>query len=157
MVLSAFYLVVLLVSNTQAISQEAEVKLAGHEGTVVLVDFWASWCAPCRESFPWLNKLTDQYDKSSFKVIAVNVDENRDAAEAFLKEFPAKFDIMYDSESQLLNHFGVFAMPTSFLFDADGKLIAQHLGFQSATLPEYEDKIAKAIEQAQKTRVGLAD
>ena len=72
-----------------------EKALAEHKGNVVYLDFWASWCGPCRKSFPWMNKIAASYKQQGFSVISVNLDANRDLAMQFLIETPASFDVIY--------------------------------------------------------------
>ena len=84
-------------------------------GKVVLVDFWASWCVPCRRSFPWMNALLQQNAARGLAVVAVNVDQDRALAETFLRDVPARFRVEYDQAGVLARQFGVRAMPTSML------------------------------------------
>jgi cytochrome c biogenesis protein CcmG/thiol:disulfide interchange protein DsbE len=117
-------------------------------GKVVWVDFWASWCAPCRRSFPWMNEMLERYEGQGLQIIGVNVDKEMKLAEEFLAETPAKFDLRYDPAGALAEKFGVQAMPSSFLLDANGNVIATHFGFRSADAEDYEATIVKALGQA---------
>jgi cytochrome c biogenesis protein CcmG/thiol:disulfide interchange protein DsbE len=98
-------------------------------GQVIYLDFWASWCAPCRESFPWMNRLQDELGHDGLIVIAVNVDRERADADRFLGEHPAQFRIVYDPDGLLPEKFGVRGMPTSFLIDRSGHVQSRHQGF----------------------------
>jgi len=117
-------------------------------GKVVWVDFWASWCAPCRRSFPWMNEMLERYEGQGLQIIGVNVDKEMKLAEDFLAETPAQFDLRYDPAGALAEEFGVQAMPSSFLLDADGNIIATHFGFRTADTGDYEATIVKALGQA---------
>jgi len=117
-------------------------------GRVVWVDFWASWCAPCRRSFPWMNEILGRYGDQGLQIIGVNVDKERELAEDFLAETPAKFDLRYDPAGALAEGFGVQAMPSSFLLDADGNVIATHFGFRLADTEDYEAAIVAALDAA---------
>ncbi|HEX5049157.1 MAG TPA: TlpA disulfide reductase family protein [Gammaproteobacteria bacterium] len=120
-------------------------ELGPVEGKVVWVDFWASWCVPCRRSFPWMNTMHEKYSAQGLQIIAVNLDMERALADGFLVESPAKFAIRFDPEGKLAQQFDVQAMPSSFVLDADGKLIAVHHGFKLADTAEYEKQIQAAL------------
>jgi cytochrome c biogenesis protein CcmG/thiol:disulfide interchange protein DsbE len=119
--------------------------LGDYEGKVVLLDFWASWCVPCRHSFPWMNEMQQKYRDEGLVVIAVNLDSQASDAEAFLQKYPAKFSIHYDHERQLARQYAVEAMPSSFLIGRDGTIIERHLGFKVAKTEEYEAAIVAAL------------
>jgi cytochrome c biogenesis protein CcmG, thiol:disulfide interchange protein DsbE len=121
------------------------LDLTQYRGRVVLVDFWASWCAPCRHSFPWLNDIQAKYGTRGLVVIGVNVDRERAAAERFLQDVPARFSIVYDPSGTLATTYEVPGMPTSFIFGSDGRLIAKHIGFQKASRAEREVEIEKLL------------
>lgn len=147
------FLIVLSVSYTFMGPVHAELPegLDANGARVVWVDFWASWCAPCRRSFPWMNEMQEKYSGQGFSVIAVNVDKDRALAEEFLAEYPARFPIHYDPSGTLAAAYDVQAMPSSFLMDADGNILASHYGFRLANVEEYEAKIQAAIESAART------
>jgi len=114
-------------------------------GKVVWVDFWASWCVPCRRSFPWMNTMHEKYGRQGLQIIAVNVDKERALADGFLTEVPAKFSLRFDPEGKLAKQFGVQAMPSSYLLDASGNVLARHFGFKLADAGEYEQAIKSAL------------
>jgi cytochrome c biogenesis protein CcmG/thiol:disulfide interchange protein DsbE len=118
------------------------------EGDVIWVDFWASWCAPCRRSFPWLNEMQRRYGPEGLQVIGVNVDKERELADEFLAETPADFTISFDPEGRLAETFEVQAMPSSFLIDRSGNILARHYGFRLAESEEYELSITTALAEA---------
>jgi len=115
------------------------------KGDVVWVDFWASWCAPCRRSFPWMNEMHRKYADRGLEIIAVNVDKERRLAAAFLKETPAEFRLHYDPDGALAEQFGVLAMPSSFMLDRQGNVLATHYGFKLADTAEYEQGLRAAL------------
>lgn len=129
-------------------SAEFPSELGSVEGQVVWVDFWASWCAPCRRSFPWMNQMLERYEAQGLQIIGVNLDKERELAATFLAETPADFDLRYDPAGALAERYGVQAMPSSFLLDADGNVIAEHFGFRFADTEEYEAAIVKALAAA---------
>lgn len=124
-------LLLLIATPPPAIARSAGdlLDLAAFKGQVVYLDFWASWCAPCRESFPWMNRLQDELGKDGLVVIAVNVDRERAEADRFLREHPAQFRIVYDPDGLFPEKFGVRGMPTSFLIDRNGHVQSRHEGF----------------------------
>lgn len=118
------------------------------EAKVIWVDFWASWCAPCRRSFPWMNAMHEKYAGDGLQIIAVNVDKERELADEFLAETPANFRLHFDPAGKLAEEFDVQAMPSSFLLDADGNVIARHYGFRLADTEEYEQQIRGVLDGA---------
>ncbi len=117
-----------------------------YAGKVVLVDFWASWCGPCRQSFPWMKALQEKYGRQGLAVVAINVDTDRKEAERFLREHAPNFDIYYDAKGDLAEHFKVQTMPTSFLVDGNGKARSKHAGFHKAALADYEQEIQSLLK-----------
>lgn len=125
----------------------SDLNLADYRGKVVVVDFWASWCVPCRRSFPWLNDMTQKYSDQGLVVIGVNVDKDPADAAEFLEAYPASFSIHYDSSGSLAREFGVQAMPSSFVIGRDGKIKKHHLGFKVKRQQEYEAAILAQLRQ----------
>ena len=116
-------------------------------GKVVLLDFWASWCAPCLHSFPWMNELQREHGAEGFVIVAVNVDQDRTLADAFLQKVPAQFRVEYDGQGTLARQFGVQAMPTSFLIDRNGNVRVRHAGFKEKQREEREQEIAQLLKE----------
>jgi cytochrome c biogenesis protein CcmG/thiol:disulfide interchange protein DsbE len=116
------------------------------KGKVVLLDFWASWCGPCRQSFPWMNDLQRRYG-SDLVVVAVNLDQDRALAEQFIKATPAAFRIEYDPEGKLATQFDVTSMPMSFVIDRKGEVRERHRGFREAQRAERERIISKLLKE----------
>ena len=123
------------------------LDLAEYRGKVVIVDFWASWCVPCRQSFPWLNSMYDEYTDDGLVILGVNTNDEDAEAQQFLEDFPAKFEIVYDPEGQLAQEFGVVAMPSSYVFSRNGELDTRHLGFLRSRRDEYEAVIQRLIAE----------
>ena len=122
--------------------------LARHHGRVVIIDFWASWCKPCRQSIPWLNAMRARYGADGLEVIGVNVDANRDDADRFLREVPIEFEIVFDPHGELAKEFKVRGMPSSYVFDRTGMLVQTHLGFRDANKDENEDALKALLQQS---------
>ena len=115
------------------------------EGKVVYVDFWASWCLPCRKSFPWMQSMYDDYHSKGLEIVAVNVDIDHKSATKFLEENQVTFPVVFDSTGDLARLYGLEAMPTSFIYGRDGKLASQHLGFQEEGADDLEGVILELL------------
>src|SRR5450755_2554771 len=105
------------------------IVLQNLRGRVVYVDFWASWCAPCRYSFPWMNEMQQRYGERGLSIVAINVDRRHDDAERFLAMHPARFTVLYDDQGVAPEAYAVKGMPSSYLLDAQGHVVAVDLGF----------------------------
>jgi len=158
----------LLIGLSLALGASAEIKvgdtfpeLAGYklEGKlpelpkdkVVMIDFWASWCGPCAQSFPAMEELQKTYGPQGLIIIAVSVDEKKGDMEDFLKKHPATFSIVHDAQQKLVAKAGIAAMPSSFLIDKNGKVAFAHSGFHgNATKKQYEREIQSLLKQDQK-------
>lgn len=122
------------------------VSLAALKGKTVYLDFWASWCGPCRQSFPWMNEIQAKYAARGLHVLAVNLDAKETDARRFLAETPAKFQIAFDGKGATPRAYGVKGMPTSYLIDRDGRLVHEHAGFNASKKDDIERAIVKALE-----------
>jgi thiol-disulfide isomerase/thioredoxin len=112
---------------------------------VVIVDFWASWCKPCRESIPWLNEMRARYAASGLVVIGVNVDAERADAEKFLHEVPIDFEVVFDQQGEIAKRFDLQGMPTSLVFDRAGNLVETRLGFRNAIKTQHETSLKNLL------------
>jgi thiol-disulfide isomerase/thioredoxin len=123
------------------------LDLARHRGRVVIVDFWASWCKPCRQSIPWLNTMRERYGASGLTIIGVNVDAERADADRFLRAVPIDFEIVFDPKGDLAKQFKVQGMPSSFVFDRTGRMVETHVGFRDAKKDQYEAALRNLLNQ----------
>lgn len=121
------------------------LDLDRYQGKVVVLDFWASWCGPCRRSFPWLNEMHAKYAQDGLVIIGVNLDANEDDAAEFLEEYPADFGIHFDPAAVLATEYEVEAMPSSYVIGRDGEIIASHRGFKIKQQADYEAILVEAL------------
>ena len=133
--------------TTAAATETApELDLAAYRGRVVVVDFWASWCAPCRRSIPWLNQMRERYEHGGLVVIGINVDKDGRDAARFMREVPVDFAVVYDPKGAIAARYDLEGMPSSYVYSRDGELVARHLGFQNARRPEYEALLSRLLQ-----------
>jgi thiol-disulfide isomerase/thioredoxin len=124
------------------------VALEKLRGKVVYVDFWASWCGPCRRSFPWMNEMQQKYGPRGLAVVAINVDKKRSDAERFLVQYPAEFTVVYDEAGTTPAAYGVRGMPSSYLIDARGNVTFVERGFLDEHKAELESRVAALVAAA---------
>jgi thiol-disulfide isomerase/thioredoxin len=125
------------------------VSLAAMKGRLVLVDFWASWCVPCRISVPALENLYREFHARGLEVLAINVDERRKDADAFLAGRQYTMPIIYDPAGNSPRDAGVYGMPTSFLVGRDGKIRFVHRGYSEKVLQSYRQEIEQLLGEGQ--------
>ena len=121
------------------------LKLDSLRGKVVYIDYWASWCVPCRKSFPWMNEMQARYKDKGLVIVAISVDTNAAAAKRFLAKTPANFIVAYDPESVTADALDLPGMPTSFLLDRKGEIVWRHVGFREADEARNEAKIKEQL------------
>ncbi|PKH01520.1 thioredoxin [Psychromonas sp. MB-3u-54] len=146
----ATVLIILLSSNITVARQQqwlSELDLGEYHNKVVYMDFWASWCGPCRQSFPWLNAMHDKYQDKGLVIIAVNLDQDSNKARQFIKAFPADFLLYSDPKGIKAQKYKITAMPSSYLFSGNGELANKHLGFKKSEVALYEQNIVKLLDQ----------
>lgn len=124
-----------------------DLNLAAYKGKVVYIDFWASWCGPCRQSFPWMKGLHDAKAKDGLVIIAVNVDQEKKLADAFLSEFSPSFKIVFDPAGKLATEFKVAGMPSAYIIDRDGKPRFKHIGYHFEKREQYEQEIQSLLDE----------
>lgn len=126
-------------------SGQPAVPLFDGKARATYIDFWASWCGPCRQSFPWMNRMQSQFGAKGLRVVAVNLDSQPADAQRFLAQWPAQFTLAFDPTADAARRFGIKAMPSSVLLGADGKVIATHAGFRDDDIAPLEARIAAAL------------
>ena len=126
-------------------ARQGTVALDSLRGKVVLVDFWASWCDPCRRSFPWMDSLRSRLASRGFEVVAINLDKDRALAEEFLDRHPVRFPVGFDPEARIATAYRVAAMPSSYVIGTRGEILTVHAGFDRRKAPELESVIVAAL------------
>ena len=121
----------------------AEVQKS--KGQYIYIDYWASWCGPCRQSFPWMNALQAKLGSKGLKVVAVNVDAKRADADKFLLHTPAQFTIAYDPQGESAKKLAIKTMPTSMLVSPEGRVLFVHSGFRAEETLQLEARISAAM------------
>lgn len=122
-----------------------EKVIKQHRGEVIYLDFWASWCTPCRKSFPWMNQMQEKYRDNHFKVISINVDSDPILAKEFLAANSADFTVLYDPQGALASQLKLKGMPSSFIINREGKIVRAHVGFSDRKKLKYEQEIKRIL------------
>lgn len=128
-------------------TDSGRVKPADLAGKVVYVDFFASWCGPCKVSFPWLKSMQEQYAAKGLVIVAVNVDKDRADAAQFVARFSPTFVVGYDPRGKTAEAFHVEGMPSSFLVSPSGTILYSHVGFDMKDATKIQAQIEKALNQ----------
>jgi peroxiredoxin len=124
-----------------------QVTLAELEGQVVMVNFWATWCGPCRQEMPHLEALYQRYKDLGFTLLGVNVEEDSSGADKFLAETPVTFPILFDPKSEVSKKYDVIAMPSTVLIDRTGNMRFIHHGYQAGYENEYQTQIRALLRE----------
>jgi thiol-disulfide isomerase/thioredoxin len=132
----------------KAATDTTEFDLTAFRGQVVYLDFWASWCAPCRKSFPWMRGMQERYAKRGFAVVAVNLDRDPKSAQGFLEKNAAPFRVIYDPKGTLAKAYKVAAMPSSYIYDRSGRQRASQQGFKDSDRNVLETQILDLLAES---------
>ena len=124
----------------------ADLKLSAYAGKVVVLDFWASWCKPCRMSMPWLSALQRKYGAQGLQIVAISVDTEEKAMRSRLGDLDDGIVVVFDPDGELARQYQLKAMPTTFLIGRDGKPAGSDVGYREKELPAREAAIAKLLE-----------
>jgi thiol-disulfide isomerase/thioredoxin len=130
---------------TLALDSGSSLQLSELRGQVTLIDFWASWCIPCRASFPAIDALQTELRDRGFRVIAVNVDEERRSADQFLESRPHTVLVAFDPRGIAAQAFGLKGMPSTILIDRRGRIRFTHMGYTEKTLAQYRSEILQLL------------
>ena len=133
-------------NNTFKVIESEQFNLEDLQGYVVYIDFWAAWCKPCRDSFPWMQRMREKYADSALRIVAVNLDQKAEDMQAFLDQHPVDFTIVTDASYTLFRQFDIKGVPTSIVIDRDGIEISRHAGFHIRDQDTYEQQIRQALQ-----------
>ena len=123
------------------------VALSDLQGEVVMINFWATWCGPCRQEMPHLEALYQRYGALGFTLLGVNVEEDPSGAEAWLEETPVSFPVLFDSSNSVTSLYDVVAMPSTVLVDRQGNIRYLHHGYKPGYESDYQDQIRELIRE----------
>ena len=124
-----------------------EVRLSDLRGQVVMINFWATWCGPCRQEMPLLEQLQARYEPLGFTLLGVNVEPDSALAAEFLQRVPVSFPILFDRESKVSEQFGVEAMPSTVLIDREGRVRHVHRGYKPGDESTYADLVRSLVKE----------
>ena len=124
-----------------------KIQLSDLRGQVVYVDFWATWCPPCRESFPWMESMHQHYQDLGLQIVAISLDQKSDLIASFLKSHHASFTILQDKEGSVAESFNVKGMPSSYLVDRKGNIRLKHAGFNDGDKADLESHIKQLLAE----------
>ncbi|QGU31868.1 TlpA disulfide reductase family protein [Thermochromatium tepidum] len=133
------------------LSGHSSVDPSASRAKVVYLDFWASWCGPCAQSFPVLDQLQSELGGQGFEVIAINLDEEPQEALGFLQRHPVHFTIGADPEGRCPRLYGVKGMPTSYLIDRAGRIREVHEGFKTSDTAKRRAQIESLLSEPRAT------
>jgi cytochrome c biogenesis protein CcmG/thiol:disulfide interchange protein DsbE len=136
--------VVLLLGS---VSRGADLDLSAFRGKVVYVDFWASWCGPCKQSFPWMQAMKDTYAGQGLTILAVNLDTERAEADKFLRQLHPTFEVRFDPKGELAVTYKIKGMPSSVLIDRHGVPRFTHVGFRPIDAVVYEAQLRELLAE----------
>lgn len=125
---------------------DGAVRLESYRGKLVYLDFWASWCTPCKRSFPWMAALQQKYGAQGLQVVAINLDARREDANAFLNSVPAGFTVAFDGTGTTARQYGIKGMPSSALIGRDGRVLWLHSGFKEADQAALEAQVQVGLK-----------
>ncbi len=128
---------------------DGELDLAQLEGKVIYLDFWASWCDPCRESFPWMAEMKEKYGSEGLEVVAVNLDKEKELADQFLDTMNVNFVVAFDASGESAEKYKLRGMPGSYLIGREGNIQASHIGFNDKDKTKLEAAIKVLLQQQQ--------
>ncbi len=124
-----------------------QISLSGLRGQVVMINFWASWCGPCRQEFPALDQIYTKYKPMGFTLVGINVESEMTDAERFLGKTPVSFPILFDPENRVSGSYGVSAMPTTVLVDRQGRVRWQHRAYKPGDEAKYIEQIRAVLRE----------
>ena len=128
-------------------TQGPNLRLAEYRGKVVLLNFWATWCGPCRQELPELNQLHDKLSGQGLVIMGMNIDNKTQDVFSFLKDVPVNFPVLLDPKQKVSQNYSVSGMPNTFILDRDGKVRHIHKGYQPGVIDQYEKEIRTLLNE----------
>ena len=128
-------------------SSGQNLRLSELRGQVVMINFWASWCGPCRQEMPHLEALYQRYESLGFELLGINVEQDRRQADQMLRDIDVSFPILFDDGNEVSELYNVIAMPSTILIDRDGRIRHIHHGYKSGFEEEYQSQIRSLIRE----------
>jgi peroxiredoxin len=125
----------------------SELRLSDLRGQVVMINFWATWCGPCRQEMPLLQQLQVKYEPLGFTLVGINVEPESAGARTWLEKVPVTFPILFDRQNQVAERFGVQGMPSSVFVDRSGKVRYVHRGYQPGDESKYADVVRSLVKE----------
>ena len=125
----------------------ANLRLQEQRGQVVLVNFWATWCGPCRQEMPHLNRIYDKYKSAGFVLLGVNIDDDPRAAADLAAKLGVKFPVLLDSDKKVSRAYDLSAMPATLLIDRDGRVRHIHRGYRDGVEKTYEEQVRNLLKE----------
>ncbi len=125
----------------------APLSLSKYKGQVVMLNFWASWCGPCKTEMPLLENIYKKYNRMGFTLIGVNVEPDSKDADAWLKQTPVSFPVIYDKDSKVSKLYDVSGMPSTVIIDRKGNIRVLHRGYKPGDENEYLDSIRTLVRE----------
>ena len=123
------------------------VRLSDLKGQVVLINFWATWCAPCREEMPLLDAIYQKYNRLGVELLGINVEDDASGAQEYLNETPVTFPILFDPDGRVSKQYQVKAMPSTILVDRQGNVRHIHYGYKPGYENDYQDQIRALVRE----------
>jgi thiol-disulfide isomerase/thioredoxin len=136
-----------LLLSLQDANAAVSIDLGSLRGRVVYLDFWASWCVPCRQAFPWMQTMKDAHEREGLTVVAVNLDRSQEDAERFLNRFKPSFVVRFDPQGSLAERFNIHGLPTSVIIDRHGVQRFTHIGFRAVDQAAFENQLRQVLAE----------
>jgi peroxiredoxin len=128
-------------------NQGKNVRLSDLRGQVVLVNFWATWCGPCRQEMPLLDKLHDQYRKVGFTLLGISIDQDKRQAAGMARSLGVRFPILYDDDQRVSRVYDLRGMPSTFVVDRNGRIRHVHIGYKQGYEHDYQQQVRALLKE----------
>jgi len=129
------------------LTQNGVIELSDLKGKLVYINFWASWCRPCKESFPWMIEMKKKFENYPFEIISINLDTDKSLADKFLSTQAINFPMAFDPDAKIANEYAIEGMPSSYLIDEKGQLRIRYIGFWKKSRKDNEEVIHDLLEE----------